>query len=118
MSLAKHIGTEIVGLQLKDLNDDQKNELAALIAERSVVFFRDQDLSPAQQLELGKHFGQLEIHPAAPQVPGLPGVSVIWDELGTALAGYKKNVCSLARHACLMLIRLVPKHRRYTGMAH
>lgn len=94
-ALAKHIGTEIVGLQLKDLNDEQKDELAALIAERSVVFFRDQDLSPAQQLELGKHFGQLEIHPAAPQVPGFPGVSVIWDELGTALAGYQKNVSIL-----------------------
>ena len=44
--LTTHIGTEIAGLQLKDLTDQQKDELALLIAERSVVFFRDQDISP------------------------------------------------------------------------
>jgi len=34
--LNRHIGTEIVGLQLKDLNDKQKDELALLIAERTL----------------------------------------------------------------------------------
>jgi len=33
--LTVHIGTEIVGLQLKDLTDQQKDELALLIAEVS-----------------------------------------------------------------------------------
>jgi alpha-ketoglutarate-dependent taurine dioxygenase len=51
-----------VGLQLKDLNDKQKDELGLLIAERSVVFFRDQDISPQQQKELGEWFGEIEIH--------------------------------------------------------
>jgi hypothetical protein len=62
INLTSHIGTEIVGLQLKDLTDEQKDELALLIAERSVVFFRDQDLSPQQQKKLGEHFGEVEIH--------------------------------------------------------
>ncbi|GAD97821.1 alpha-ketoglutarate-dependent taurine dioxygenase [Paecilomyces variotii No. 5] len=79
--LTKHIGTEIVGLQLKDLTDQQKDELGLLIAERSVVFFRDQDLSPQQQKELGEWYGEVEIHPQVPQVPGVPGVTVIWPEL-------------------------------------
>lgn len=57
--LTSHIGTEIVGLQLKDLNNQQKDELALLIAERSVVYFRDQDLSPQDQLELGHYFGEV-----------------------------------------------------------
>lgn len=60
--LTTHIGTEIEGLQLKDLTDQQKDELALLIAERSVVFFRDQDISPHQQLELGKYYGVPEVH--------------------------------------------------------
>lgn len=60
--LTTHIGTEIHGLQLKDLTDQQKDELALLIAERSVVFFRDQDLSPQQQLELGEWLGEVEVH--------------------------------------------------------
>ena len=60
--LTSHIGTEIVGLQLKDLTDQQKDELALLIAERSVVFFRDQDITPQQQKKLGEHFGEIEVH--------------------------------------------------------
>jgi alpha-ketoglutarate-dependent taurine dioxygenase len=60
--LTKNIGTEIVGLQLKDLTGQQRDELALLIAERSVVFFRDQDITPQQQKALGEHFGEVEIH--------------------------------------------------------
>jgi hypothetical protein len=62
IDLTNHIGTEIVGLQLKDLTDQQKDELALLIAERTVVFFRDQDITPQQQKSLGEHFGEIEIH--------------------------------------------------------
>lgn len=84
--LTKHIGTEIVGLQLSDLNDQQKDELALLIAERVVVFFRNQDLSPQKQLDLGKYWGQIEIHPQVPRVPGdtdgndLDGITTIWQD--------------------------------------
>lgn len=60
--LTTHIGTEIEGLQLKDLTPEQRDELALLIAERSVVFFRDQDLTPQQQKELGQWFGEIEVH--------------------------------------------------------
>lgn len=66
--LTTHIGTEIVGLQLKDLTEDQRDELALLIAERSVVFFRDQDLTPQQQKELGEWFGEVEIHVSLPSL--------------------------------------------------
>ena len=96
--LTAHIGTEIVGLQLKDLSDQQKDELGLLIAERSVVFFRDQDISPQQQKALGEWYGEIEVHvsspalccealaidssqPQVPQVPGVAGVTVIWPEL-------------------------------------
>lgn len=76
--LTKHIGTELVGLQLAELTDQQKDELALLVAERVVVFFRDQKLSPQKQLELGDYWGQVERHPQTTQVPGLPGITTIW----------------------------------------
>jgi len=88
-NLTRHIGTEIVGLQLKDLSDKQKDELALLIAERTVVFFRDQDLSPQEQRKLGEYYGVIEVHPQAPQVTGVPGVSLIWEEAGKHIADYK-----------------------------
>ncbi|GEQ68692.1 hypothetical protein JCM33374_g2360 [Metschnikowia sp. JCM 33374] len=92
-NLTAHIGTEIVGLQLSDLDDKQKDELALLVAERVVVFFRDQDLSPQKQLQLGKYWGQVEVHPKAPRVPNasdgqdLAGITVIWPDYARARHG-------------------------------
>lgn len=95
--LTKHIGTEIVGLQLSQLNDKQKDELALLIAERVVVFFRDQDLSPKTQLELGHYWGQVEVHPQVPRINhDLNGVTVIWQDYAKAKFGlnltYKNSI--------------------------
>lgn len=59
------IGTEIRGLQLSQLTDSQKDELALLIAERGVVVFRDQDfkeIGPEKQKAFGSYFGKLHIH--------------------------------------------------------
>ena len=59
------IGTEIRGQQLSQLNEQQRDELALLIAERGVVIFRDQDfkdIGVEKQKEFGRHFGPLHIH--------------------------------------------------------
>ncbi|KAF2103591.1 putative alpha-ketoglutarate-dependent sulfonate dioxygenase [Rhizodiscina lignyota] len=55
--LTPYIGTELKGVQLGSLTDAQKDELALLVAERSVVFFRDQDLTLEQQHELASYYG-------------------------------------------------------------
>ncbi|KAF4626617.1 hypothetical protein G7Y89_g11544 [Cudoniella acicularis] len=75
--LTPSIGTELVGIQLKDLDDVQKNELARLIAERGVVFLRDQDLDVHQQIEFASYFGELHIHQMAGIIPDLPWVHPI-----------------------------------------
>lgn len=54
-----NIGTELHGIQLSQLSEQQKNDLALLVAERGVVFFRSQDLTAKQALEFGRHFGPL-----------------------------------------------------------
>jgi sulfonate dioxygenase len=63
--LTPRIGTEIKGVQLSQLSDTQKNELALLVAERGVVVFRDQDFKDAglqKQKEFGEYFGRLHVH--------------------------------------------------------
>lgn len=63
--LTPRIGTEIRGLQLSQLTDTQKDELALLIAERGVVVFREQDfkdIGVTKQKEFGQYFGPLHIH--------------------------------------------------------
>lgn len=55
-------------VQLSQLNETQLDELALLVAERGVVFFRDQDLTTEGQVKLFEHYGILDKHPAQKDV--------------------------------------------------
>ncbi|KAL9079820.1 MAG: hypothetical protein Q9157_001329 [Trypethelium eluteriae] len=60
-NLTPYVGTELKGIQLSRLTDAQKDELALLVAERGVVFFRDQDITLEQQHALAAYYGIIEI---------------------------------------------------------
>ena len=48
----------------------------ALMAHK-VIFFRDQDITPEQHIALGRHFGDVTIHPFVPHLPDHPEVLVL-----------------------------------------
>ncbi|KAF8643263.1 hypothetical protein AX16_009148 [Volvariella volvacea WC 439] len=79
--LTPAIGTELVGLDLRQLTDAQKDELALLVGERGVVFLRDQPLNIHEQLDLARHFGPLHKHATTP-IPrnGLEEVHVVYND--------------------------------------
>lgn len=58
VDLTESIGNVLEGIQLSQLNDAQLDELALLVNERGVVFFRDQDLTTEKQVELFQHYGK------------------------------------------------------------
>ncbi|KAJ4351789.1 uncharacterized protein N0V89_007133 [Didymosphaeria variabile] len=75
------VGTEIHGVDLANLTDLQKNDLARLIATRGVVFFRDQkNFGVDEQRALGMYFGELHSHAttAMPRREGLEDVHVVF----------------------------------------
>src|SRR5437868_14643310 len=76
------IGAEISGVDLGKLVSDarsnsQMDEIHRALAENLVIFFRDQHISPQQHLAFGRKFGDLHIHPAAPN-EGDPGLMKIY----------------------------------------
>ncbi|KAL4784209.1 hypothetical protein BJX76DRAFT_357286 [Aspergillus varians] len=64
VDLTESIGTVLEGVQISQLSGEQLDELAALVTERGVVFFRDQDLDTEGQVRVFEHFGILDRHPA------------------------------------------------------
>lgn len=80
--LTPAIGTEILGIDLRQLSDPQKDELALLVAERGVVFFRDQEINIHEQLDLARYFGPLHKHATTPvpKEPGLEEVHVVYND--------------------------------------
>jgi taurine dioxygenase len=72
------VGAEIGGVDLsRPLAPVEVEEIGRALAENLVIFFRDQDLAPAQHIAFGRLFGDLHLHPAAPHVDGLPELMII-----------------------------------------
>lgn len=69
------IGAELFDVNLGEVSRDEAQfaELRALLLEHKVLFFRDQDLRPAEHVALAERFGPLEDHPilSSPENPGL-----------------------------------------------
>ena len=71
------IGAEIGGVDLNTASNRQMDEIHRALAENSVIFFRDQQLTQEAHLDFGRHFGPLHRHPAAPHEPGHPDLMII-----------------------------------------
>jgi taurine dioxygenase len=62
---AGHIGAEVTGVDLtQPLDSEIVNEIKAALLQWKVLFFRDQDVTPEQQIAFAQHWG--EITPAHP----------------------------------------------------
>ncbi len=81
------IGAEIGGVSLsKPLSNRQVDEIQRALAENLVIFFRDQTFSPEQHLAFGRLFGELHVHPAAPNVDGIPQLMKIYADKDSSRA--------------------------------
>jgi taurine dioxygenase len=61
------IGGEVGNVDLsRSLSPPIVNEIRQALLERGVLFFRDQDITPEQQLSFARNFGELESYPPAP----------------------------------------------------
>lgn len=79
--VAGALGAEISGVDLAGpLSDETIAAIRRAFVEHQVIFFRDQDLTPEQQLAFGRRFGPLNIHPYVAGMPGHPEVMEIVKE--------------------------------------
>ena len=76
--IAGALGAEIEGINLtKSLCQDDYKQIRKLLIEHEVIFFRNQDISPAQQKDLAHSFGPLQTHPAYETVEGFPEITIL-----------------------------------------
>jgi taurine dioxygenase len=70
-----NIGAEIEGIDLsRPLGNRQVDELHDALAAYQVLFFRDQKLDYDSAKAVGRHFGDLHIHPNTPGPDGHPEI--------------------------------------------
>ena len=88
--IGKHLGAEISGIDLsKPLDDDTFAEVAKAFFDNEVAFFRNQKLTPEQQVAFTRRFGVLEQHVRKESRlsahPEILIVSNVLDEKGNAI---------------------------------
>lgn len=79
--LSPKLGSEVRGLQLSQLDDAAKNDLALFVAQRGVVVFRDQDLKDKGlefNRQFGSYFGPLHIHPSSGAPEGYSQFHIVY----------------------------------------
>ncbi|KAF2421110.1 TauD-domain-containing protein [Tothia fuscella] len=80
-SIQPALGTIVEGVQLLDMSNSAKEELALLISQRKAVVFPNQDrfmnAGPTKQQEFMKFFGKPNYQPVSGSVKGHPGFHII-----------------------------------------
>ena len=72
--VATALGAEISNISIADAIDDADlfAEIRSGLLKYRVLFFRDQDISPAAHVAFARKFGSLETHPVVPSHPDHP----------------------------------------------
>ena len=75
--LSEHIGTEITGVQLANLDGDDLECLKRAVFENGVAVLRDQQLSPEQHIAFAKRWGGIDVNPFFPTSSGWPEIAEV-----------------------------------------
>ena len=73
-----HLGAEIRGVDTgKPLDAVTVQAIYDALVEHKIIIFRDQDIAIEQQVAFGEQFGDLSVHPFAPNVSDTPEIIVL-----------------------------------------
>ena len=75
--LSEHIGAEISGVQLDNLDEPELAAIKQAWLDHKVLVFRNQQISTEAHIAFGKYFGELEIHPFADNLEEYPEIIVL-----------------------------------------
>ena len=72
--LSGAMGAEIRGANLRDNDDETFADIHKILLDQGMIFFRDQDITPTQQLIFAKRWGEPHFHPYMPGLPDHPEI--------------------------------------------
>ena len=78
LPVTTNIGAEIKGVDLRAaLSEEEVAVIRQALLDHFVLFFRDQDINPDQQVAFAEHFGKLSIPPILPKSGTRPEVMIL-----------------------------------------
>jgi taurine dioxygenase len=91
--VAGNIGAEIYGIDLsRPLSESAYKEIRQALLDNCVIFFRNQEITPEQQIAFASQFGELQVHPYIPTLESYPEIIELRsNEDGPAAMSYQSN---------------------------
>ena len=83
------MGAELSGIDLStDMDDPMFAAVHQALLEHGAIFFHDQDITPSQQMEFAKRWGDVHLHPHMRCLPDHPGIiEIVKNEYDTLVFG-------------------------------
>lgn len=101
-------GAEVHGVDLSRVDAPTLEAIRQAWRDHQVLFFRDQELTPASHKDFAERFGPLEIHPhAAPIDPAYPEVCLLHSERGGRADVWHSDVTYTASPPIAAIVRYV-----------
>ena len=85
--LSGNIGTEIDGVNLKKITKEQFKEIKIVFGKYGVIFFRNQNLSPEEEIIFAELWGEININRFFTNLEGYPKIALVSKE-----PDQKKNI--------------------------
>jgi taurine dioxygenase len=82
LPLSGTLGAEIRGVDLARLDNDAFADIHQALLDHGVICFRDQDITPAQQIAFARRWGEVHDHPYLKGLPDHPEIIEIVKEAG------------------------------------
>jgi taurine dioxygenase len=73
-------GAEVLGVDLRNLDEDAMAVLRAAYAEHGVIFFRDQTISEEQHIAFAKRWGEIDVNKFFPHIEGYREIAKVSKE--------------------------------------
>ena len=80
--ISGNIGALINGAQINALNDETFEEVYQAWLDHCVIFFRDQKITPREQIDFAQRFGEIHFHPYMKGLDDHPEILEIIKEPG------------------------------------
>lgn len=74
------VGAEILGVDLRSIDDDEFATIHQAFVDHGVIFFRDQDLTPADHVAFAERWGRINVNRFFTPVEGHPQVAEVRKE--------------------------------------
>lgn len=94
--LSGSIGAEVSGVDVSAVDETLGDELRQLLADRQVLVFREQHITPHEHARFAAAFGPLAVHPHLPEIDGAPGLIEVYDPTNAIATTWHQDQTFLA----------------------